>query len=481
MPGKDASKPNILFILTDDQGCWAMGCAGNHEIKTPNLDRLAGMGTRFDTFCCASPVCSPARASILTGRIPSQHGIHDWIRAGNAVEEHGKPAGKPIEYLAGQAAYTDMLDTAGYTCGLSGKWHLGDAHHAQKSNTFWKVHAQGGGPYYGAPIIDGDHIVREERYITDVFTDWALEFLEQQKHSDKPFHLGVHYTAPHSPWGRDQHPTDLYDEYLNNCPFESTPNLERHPWARANLGATKNEESRRKALSGYFTAVTRMDANVGRLLAALEAQDILESTLIVFTSDNGMNMGHHGIWGKGNGTFPLNMYDTSVKVPMIIAQPGRIPRGKVCSALLSHYDLRPTLLQYCGVPETDTGNRPGLSFAALLQNQGSAPRENVVVFDEYGPVRMIRTETWKYIHRHPSGPNELYNLANDPDEQNNLVDNPAHADQAQSLKGELDAWFARYVDPTLDGTHETVSGLGQIGRAGPAGKGHPAFAPRNQG
>ena len=128
------SRPNIIFILSDDQGAWAMGCAGNDEIRTPNLDRLAKEGMRFENFFCASPVCSPARASILTGRIPSAHGVHDWIRSGNVdvdnlrkeVLESGlfKDERKPIEYLKGQTTYTEVLAQNGYTCGLSGKWHL---------------------------------------------------------------------------------------------------------------------------------------------------------------------------------------------------------------------------------------------------------------------------------------------------------------------------------------------------------------------
>ena len=134
-------RTNLLFILTDDQGYWAMGCAGNGEIRTPNLDRLAGSGLRFTDFFCASPVCSPARASILTGRIPSQHGIHDFLRAGNTNLAFGagaKPGDEAIEYLAGLRAYTDLLAEAGYQCGLSGKWHMGfseDPRRASSSGT----------------------------------------------------------------------------------------------------------------------------------------------------------------------------------------------------------------------------------------------------------------------------------------------------------------------------------------------------------
>ncbi|OQA40262.1 MAG: Arylsulfatase [Chloroflexi bacterium ADurb.Bin325] len=234
-------QPNILFILADDQGAWALGCAGNSEIRTPNLDRLAATGTRCENFFCASPVCSPARASILTGRIPSQHGVHDWLRAGNYAAE-----GPSVEYLQGQPGYTDFLAAAGYTCGLSGKWHLGDSYRAQKGFSYWAVHATGGGPYYGAPMIGGPllrpeavregELYAEPRYVTDVITDNALAFLETQAGAGRPFYLGVHYTAPHSPWDRDNHPTELYDGYRRDCPFESIPRLDQKGQTLAAIG-----------------------------------------------------------------------------------------------------------------------------------------------------------------------------------------------------------------------------------------------------
>jgi choline-sulfatase len=124
-------RPNIIFVLTDDQGAWALGCAGNPEVQTPRIDALARQGIRFDDFFCTSPVCSPARASLLTGRMPSAHGVHDWIRRGNLVSPKGLPvfAGDDcvIEYLRGMRAYTETLAEAGYRCGISGKWHMGDS------------------------------------------------------------------------------------------------------------------------------------------------------------------------------------------------------------------------------------------------------------------------------------------------------------------------------------------------------------------
>ncbi len=479
MPGHS---PNILFILSDDQGAWALGCAGNDEIRTPNLDRLAQTGMRFSNFFCASPVCSPARASILTGRIPSQHGIHDWLRGGNALTAGELEAGGGglIEYLKDQPGYTDVLAQAGWVCGLSGKWHLGDSHHPQKGFTYWEAHALGGGPYYNAPVIRDGDLASEPGYITDYITTNALRFLEAQKDDPRPFYLSVNYTAPHSPWEREQHPHDLFDAYFNRCDFHSIPLEPAHPWQINSAPHGYSQESRQPILSGYFSAITAMDRGVGRLLDWLEAQDLRQDTLVLFSSDNGMNMGHHGIFGKGNGTFPANMFDTSVKVPMLVSQPGNVPQGLMDGSLLSHYDLFPTLLEYAGVdiPATLAGqaNLPGRSFATLVRGQGALSERPLVIFDEYGPTRMIRTSEWKYIHRYPYGPHELYDLANDPEERINLAGDPDQQPRLRALRAELSDWFVRHSDPARDGAHEPVTGKGQLCMAGTASGGRTTFA-----
>ena len=482
-----SNKTNLLFILSDDQGYWAMGCAGNSEIRTPNLDRLAATGLRFENFFCASPVCSPARASILTGRIPSQHGVQDFLRGGNTnlfgsgVRESANfiPNDQGIEYLAGLTAYTDLMAVKGYNCGLSGKWHLGYSEKPQKSFEFWDVHAFGGGAYYEPTMIRDGKVYEPREYVSDLFTDNALKFLEAQKDSDKPFCLNVHYTAPHAPWQREHHPEALFDDYYENCPFESTPNVPMHPFQLSKEGSSGSlgftEEARKEALSGYFSAVTAMDANVGRLLDWLEENGERENTLIVFTSDNGMNMGHHGIYGKGNGTFPPNMFDTSVKVPMLVSQPGHVPEGKVISTLHSHYDIMPTLLAYLGVENPEADALPGRSFSASLEGQDLDGDDHVVVFDEYGPTRMVRTRQWKYVHRYPFGAHELFDLVNDANEENNLIDDEKHRAIREELQAKLDAFFVRYADPERDGSREAVMGRGQLDIVGPAAKGKKRF------
>ena len=155
MASKNPDRPNVLFILSDDQGPWAMNSAGTWELKTPNLDRLAATGVRFENFFCASPVCSPARASILTGQMPSQHGVQDFLRIGNSAEI--PEDGERIQYLEGRQTYVQMLRDHGYDCGLSGKWHLGDAVVPQAGFEFWDVHQSGSGDYFHAPMFkDGE-------------------------------------------------------------------------------------------------------------------------------------------------------------------------------------------------------------------------------------------------------------------------------------------------------------------------------------
>lgn len=461
------SKPNVVFILSDDQGEWALGASGNGEIITPQLDRLAREGLRLTNFFCTSPVCSPARASILTGKIPSQHGVQDWIREGN-VGDGG------IEYLADHTAYTDILAKHGYVCGISGKWHLGNSQKPQKSFTHWYVHQKGSGNYFAPPMIRDGREVEEPGYVTDLITDDAIGYLTERATDGRPCYLSVHYTAPHNPWSADQHPREVLDLY-KDCRFDSVPRQDRHhPEAVYQYSQDEAYES----LRGYYAATTAMDAGIGRIVESLERLGLRDNTLVIFTSDNGFNCGHHGIWGKGNGTFSLNMFDTSVKVPMIISHPGAVGGGRVSDALLSQYDILPTLLDYVGIDYRDDG-LPGKSFASLLRGEalteGQSGNDAIFVYDEYGPVRMVRSKGWKYVHRYPYGPHELYDLVNDPGEERNLADDGAYRSVVERMRAELTDWFAAYVDPRVDGAREPVRGNGQLTRPGVYARGRLTF------
>ena len=473
----DATRPNVLFILSDDQGPWAAGCCGNDEIRTPHIDRLAAEGVRFSNFFCTSPVCSPARASLMTGRIPSQHGVHDWIYRGNMPNEPELPtvaqAGfRPQRYLEGMTCYTDILAANGWTCGLSGKWHLGDSMTPQHGMSHWFTIPKGSSEYRNATVIRDGRTELCEKYLTDAITDDAIGFIEANR--ARPFCLNLHYNAPHQPW--TGHPQEIVNSY-DACAFKTCPQGPAHPWA---LPRSRKFLGDREALKGYFAAVTAMDLGIGRVLDRLDELGLRERTLVIFSSDNGYSCGQHGFWHKGNGTFPLNMYESSVKVPAIFSRPGALPQGRVSGAMVSQYDFLPTLLDYLGLPKLDDATLPGASFLGVLTGRAAEAREDVVIYDEYGPVRMIRTREWKYVHRYPYGPHELYDMVRDPDERANLVDDRSRRAVVDMLRARMARWFERYVVPALDGARLSVDGEGQIRRIDGGCPGETAFFERQK-
>ena len=232
-----------------------------------------------------------------------------------------------------------------------------------------------------------------------------------------------------------------------DCPFRSCPQEPPHPWIRPGLNRLLSD---REALKGYFAAVTGLDAGVGRILDVLDELHLRERTLVVFMSDNGFSCGQHGFWGKGNGTIPLNMYENSVKVPCIFRQPSRLPQGRVCDAMASQYDFVHTLLEWLHLPELGDATLPGRSFLQALSGRTDQHQQEVVICDEYGPVRMYRTAEWKYVHRYPDGPHELYDMKKDPDERRNLVDEKSRRALVQDLRTRLTG-VVRALRPAGDG------------------------------
>lgn len=466
-PAPQWGAPNILFVLTDDQGPWALG-RETPELVTPTLDRLAAEGTYLERFFCASPVCSPARASLLTGRMPSAHGVHDWLRPEgvNRPRPHGT-------YLDGIPTIAEELNRAGYRCAMAGKWHVGYSHEPAPGYDYWYTHRLGGGSYFDAPIWEFDadrgrtstdpREVAEPRYFTDAVGDHAVDFLRRHAADDeeRPFFLQLSTTAPHDPWTDGNHPEHLLDLYAEST-FPSVPTPELHPWFRREAFADAIEH-RHRNLAGYAAAVSGIDQMLSRVLAEMETHGLLEDTIVLFTSDNGFSCGHHGIWGKGNGTFPLNFWENSIRVPFIAWGPGRIAAGRVSNHLLSATSVFATVLELAGVSAAPDPLRAGRSFAGLLSaEEGTETPEapEILVLDEYGDNRMIRTRRWKYVSRR-RGPEELYDLDNDPQEEVDLSAEPSFAAVKADLSSRLLKNFALCSEPGLDGWELSVSGHGQ--------------------
>lgn len=437
-------RPNILVVMIDDHGQWATGCYGNRELHTPTLDYLARTGTRFANAFTPTPVCSPARASFFTGRLPSQHGIHDYLA--ERMPEIGER-----DWLADETTLPQLLSAAGYQTALSGKWHCGRGAHPQPGFDTWFSLGPAQGNHTGPhTYYDGDTPVTMRGYKAEITTDHALRFLHTRDDT-RPFFLFVGYIATHSPWAG--HPERLVARY-RDCTFDDIPADTAYPFGRhAGEGAKLlTDAAQRAAKAEYYAAVSVVDEQVGRLLDALDTAGTRDNTLVVYTADHGLNCGQHGVWGKGNGTRPLNMLEESIRVPLILNRPDLFA-GQVRAEFVNHCDLFSTLCDVGGVEiskaDADTRRYPSRSFAPLLF--GGVIPDRDAVFGEYGNLRMIRTRVHKLIQRYPDGPCELFDLIIDPRETVNLFDDAAHQACLQQLATRLDAHFARYQDPVKSG------------------------------
>jgi arylsulfatase A-like enzyme len=225
------------------------------------------------------------------------------------------------------------------------------------------------------------------------------------------------------------------------------------------MSAAQNPELRSvhnkpEARLGYSALVTGVDTNVGRIVKRLEELGLRENTMVVFTADQGWNAGHHGVWGKGNGTIPFNLHEESLRVPLIWNHPGRIKPGQTPPPMVSSYDFFPTILERLGVPVPKDSRRPGRSYASFLR--GQSPRWRNRLYFEYAYVRGVRTENLKLVERTREWPSEFYDLEADPGERRNAIADPAHRDQVATLRAELARFFERAGAPPLEDWRTTT-------------------------
>ena len=392
-----AEQNNIILIVNDDLAQWALGCYGNREIYTPTLDYLAATGVLMQNAFTPTPVCSPARACLLTGRLASQHGIHDYLSS--TIEEiHRRP------WLADEVTLAQLLSQAGYQTAHCGKWHLGDDDQPAAGFSHW---FSGVGDYPAEH--GGDHRFSVNGEIqtipgqrTQVITDRAIDFL-RGRDEGAAFFLHIGYFGTHNPW-RGQ-PERLAAAY-RDCAFDGLLDQPAYPFGAQALESTlPTRLNPRETLAQYFAAVAHIDEAVGRLVDELEALQLRDNTLIVFTSDHGLCCGQHGLWGKGNATLPLNMLEESIRVPLLFNQPRRLFARQRRSEFVDHLDLFQTIADYAGIATTlaPARNYPGRSFLPLLDNSAALPDWRQIQFGEYGDLRMARTRRHKLVRRYYDG------------------------------------------------------------------------------
>jgi len=425
-------RPNILFIVSDDQMATALGCAGNEAIETPNLDRLAAGGVRFTRCFSPNPICEPSRACILTGQDSWTNGCTFF--------------GKPIRESSPR--WPRLLMEAGYATFYTGKWHNRGLPHEHGFSCGADIYVGGKCNHAELPVVQYGQ-PRKTRKLADkfsskLFADAAIRFLNGRRPGDPPFCVYLAFTAPHDPWIPPGRYATMYQAAKMPVPvnFAPRPPFKMHPSFPAlrdqkQLPFPRTKADVRQALTQYYGMITHMDVQIGRVLDTLDRLGLARDTLVIFVSDQGYSLGAHGFVGK------QTMYDEGIVTPLILRYP-RLPRGKSTNdALVSLVDLFPTICESAGVGVPDEVE--GQSLLQLYQGAGDWPREHVFSSfhsptAHYMSTRCIRTGRHKLIQHLLTGETELFDLALDPHELKNLAGRPELAALQQQLTQKLMAW-----------------------------------------
>ncbi len=438
---------NILLFLTDDHAAWAAGCYGNREVHTRNIDFLASEGIQMLNAYTPTPVCSPARASLFTGKTSSQHGIHDYIgTAGNMDDNYC--------WLQYETILPELLQAGGYETAVVGKWHLGQEKSAKKGFD----HSVTIGPEYPVfhdqPRIfyDGSEPIEKTGYLAGNITDEARSYL-RKRDREKPFFLTIGHYATHSPW--KGHPERIVAEYRSSGAGKRE-GANHYPFGiQRNESLDPTRQNPEEALCQYYAGVSEIDESVGCMLDELTAQGILDNTLIIYTSDHGLNCGQHGLWGKGNATFPLNMVEESIRIPLILYNRKLLFSRQKRSEPVNHTDTFATILEAAGVVEDADArkkrNSPGQSYYPMLANTSRLRDWRTVQICEYGPVRTAVDKNYK-LSMYPEGQADLlFDLRNDPGEEHNLYDAPGYRKVRNRLATAIDLFFETYSEADKEG------------------------------
>ena len=436
--------PNIVVMMSDDHAQWASHCYGNSELRTPNMDYLAESGVQMQNAFTPTPVCSPARASFLTGRLPCQHGIHDVIRTTPEFD---------FGWLEGETILPELLKRRDYQTGHFGKWHCTASSLEPKpgydrwvgfgneASSYWNVYLHRGRVNFS----DQGENIWKEGYQTQFLVDQAREFLEGRDQS-RPFFVFLGLVNTHVPF--ENQPSRYVDEY-RKVHFWDIPKGESS-YLRP---ITPVPEGHEEFLAQYYSAVSMIDDQIGILMDFLEGEGELENTLFVYTSDHGHMNGHHGLYYKGSATMPQNFFEESIRVPCLMRWPEGLPAGVRLENPFDHCDLHQSILEAAGVSLTTEERRrfnsPGESLLSFLRNSEAEWRP--YHFGEYGNARLVSDSKRKLVRHyapHAGGfPDEFIDLKNDPRETTNLIDDPSREKEIVELSEVLEEHFARYEDP----------------------------------
>lgn len=457
----DARRPNILHIMVDQMRFDMVGANGSPICRTPTLDRLAREGINFTEAYTPAGICSPARASMVTGRYPHNNGIYNNCSQGETIQE---------ELPAEEITYSELLNEAGYRLGHVGKWHIGRAH-GPKSRGFHDVGAESIADYrrkLGLPvkpptppdalyanypndefIISGTEQLPVEGNQMYYFTEEGMRLLrEYQDH--QPFYLRVDYNGPHHPYVVPEPWASLYDpDEIPPWPnfydtFENKPQVHlRHKFHRGVQDFTWADWQ--PAVAKYFGYICYLDDLFAKLLQTLDDLGIRDDTLVIYNTDHGDFTGGHGQFNKG----PL-LYQEVYHIPLIMRWPAQIPAGASTAKLTSLIDIMPTILQAADLPIPD--NLDGAALQPLWHDPHHDFWREVLGCEFHGDEvglfssRLIRYKHFKYVYN-PHAIDELYDLERDPHELENRCDDPEYQDTRQEMQRRLMAWMNETQDP----------------------------------
>ncbi|MCL5098685.1 MAG: sulfatase [Candidatus Omnitrophica bacterium] len=439
------ARPNVLVVLCDDLRWDCLGCAGHPYLRTPNIDQLAAEGVRFRNAFCTTSLCSPSRASILSGLYAHKHRVMNNF----------------TEFPLDLPNFPRALQAAGYETAYIGKWHMGEDNDEKRPGFDYWISHRGQGKYYGTEFnVNGQRKVLPG-YYTHVVTQFAVDWLKRP-HS-RPWLLMVGEKAPHSFYIPEPKYSNTFDQVEIEYPDTAFKLEDKPAWIRQRLYTwhgiygplfewRKNFPDDRPAavkdfaamIRAYWSVILSVDDSIGALTLTLEAQDQLDNTIIVFLGDNGQINGEHGMVDK------RTMHEPSIRIPLVVRYPGLTApeHPRVIDQMVLTEDIAPSVLDLCGV--TPPKDAQGKSFKTLVQ-QGDPTWRRSFLYEynyekqfPYTPnVRGVRTDGWAYMHYPPGNGEpdrhlaELYDLNQDPEERHNLIGNPRYAPKLAELQREL--------------------------------------------
>ena len=445
--GLATDKPNIIVIMTDDQGRWSLEDYDS-RIATPNISYLAEQGVRFDQAISPTPVCSAARASFYTGMTASQHGVHDFLSDVDSDEN---------EWLAGEILISEELSRQGYQVGLFGKWHATTRGwkpvrgfdrwltYDERESDWSNQYQHSGTVYFSSDGKATQHTGVQARFVTEE----AVRFIDDS--NVRPFAAFINYVEPHFPF------SGLPDRLVTR--YRPIANKIVAAGDSSGLSSSNDELAdgvmHAEKLAQYLAAVTLVDEQVGRILDALVGRELINNTLIIFTSDHGHMTGQYGLYGKGNASVPQNFYDVSINIPLVITGPNRlVSPGQVRNDFVNLYDIFPTLLEIAAAEDALSAyGGPGKSLVPLLKGKRLL-RFKEVQIAEMGNGRMVHDGCWKlvrYYHPDRKEPDDIWFDLAHPLGERWPVAAPSE-EQQKRLEVALADFFNKYSRPENNGT-----------------------------